>query len=225
MVGLPAKPIIDVDLVVADPADEPAYVPDLEAAGFVHLARESWWHEHRLLKYSEPVANVHTFGPECPEVVRHQMFQTWLREHPDDFTAYAEAKRAAATEMNARPGGGTGMDYNRHKEPVVQSDLRPDVPCPRDAAVTIRPATDQDLAGIAAIYDEQVRTGTRKLDSSRTDRARAGRGSWRSPPNHCASSPPWLTHSVENSSDADVRRWPPKNRGPTPVTPSSERCC
>jgi GrpB-like predicted nucleotidyltransferase (UPF0157 family) len=121
VVGLPAKPIIDVDLVVADPADEPAYVPDLEAAGFVHLARESWWHEHRLLKDSEPVANVHTFGPECPEVVRHLMFQTWLREHPDDFTAYAEAKRAAAAEMNARPGGGTGMDYNRHKEPVVRA--------------------------------------------------------------------------------------------------------
>src|SRR5215475_8676269 len=38
--GLPAKPIIDVDLVVADPADEAAYIPDLQAAGFVHTIRE-----------------------------------------------------------------------------------------------------------------------------------------------------------------------------------------
>jgi GrpB-like predicted nucleotidyltransferase (UPF0157 family) len=120
VVGLPAKPVIDIDLVVADSADEPSYIPDLVAAGFVHTIREPWWHEHRLLKYDEPVAYVHVFGPDCPEVVRHLMFQAWLRDHPDDLTAYAEAKRAAAAEMNARPGGGTGMDYNRHKEPVVR---------------------------------------------------------------------------------------------------------
>jgi GrpB-like predicted nucleotidyltransferase (UPF0157 family) len=121
--GLPAKPVIDADLVVADPADEPAYIPDLEAAGFVHTIREPWWHEHRLLKWtdpSDPVAHVHVFGPDCPEVVRHRMFHDWLVEHPDDRQRYAEAKRAAASEMNARPGGGTGMDYNRHKEPVVR---------------------------------------------------------------------------------------------------------
>lgn len=119
--GLPAKPVIDVDLVVADPADEPSYLPDLEAVGFVHRIREPWWHEHRLLTYADPVAHLHVFGPDCPEVVRHQMFQAWLRDHPDDFTAYADAKREAATEMNERPGGGTGMDYNRHKEPVVRA--------------------------------------------------------------------------------------------------------
>jgi GrpB-like predicted nucleotidyltransferase (UPF0157 family) len=49
------------------------------------------------------------------------MFRAWLREHPDDHAAYAEAKRAAAVEMNGRPGGGTGMDYNRHKQPVVRA--------------------------------------------------------------------------------------------------------
>src|SRR4051812_38860831 len=95
VVGLPAKPVIDVDLVVADPADEPSYIPDLEAAGFVHTGREPWWHEHRLLKYDDPMAYVHAFGPDRPEVVRHLMFQTWLREHPEDLTSYAEAKRAA----------------------------------------------------------------------------------------------------------------------------------
>jgi GrpB-like predicted nucleotidyltransferase (UPF0157 family) len=118
--GLPAKPVIDIDLVVADPADEPAYIPDLEAAGFVHTAREPWWHEHRLVKHPDPLAYVHTFGPDCPEVVRHLMFRAWLLEHPDDLAAYADAKRAAAAEMNARPGGGTGMDYNRHKQPAVR---------------------------------------------------------------------------------------------------------
>jgi GrpB-like predicted nucleotidyltransferase (UPF0157 family) len=117
--GLPAKPVIDVDLVVADPADEAAYVPALVTEGFVHTIREPWWHEHRLLRGQDPVTNLHVFGPDCPEVVRHLMFHDWLVEHADDRELYADAKRAAAAEMNTRPGGGTGMDYNRHKEPVV----------------------------------------------------------------------------------------------------------
>jgi GrpB-like predicted nucleotidyltransferase (UPF0157 family) len=49
------------------------------------------------------------------------MFHDWLVEHDDDRQRYADAKRTAASEMNARPGGGTGMDYNRHKEPVVRA--------------------------------------------------------------------------------------------------------
>jgi GrpB-like predicted nucleotidyltransferase (UPF0157 family) len=118
--GLPAKPVIDVDLVLADPADEPSYIPDLQAAGFVHTIREPWWHEHRLVKHPDPLTYVHVFGPDCPEVVRHLMFRDWLVEHDDDRSRYAEAKRAAAAEMNVRPGGGTGMDYNRHKQPVVR---------------------------------------------------------------------------------------------------------
>jgi len=48
------------------------------------------------------------------------MFRDWLVQHGDDRERYAEAKRTAAREINARPGGGTGMDYNRHKEPVVR---------------------------------------------------------------------------------------------------------
>jgi GrpB-like predicted nucleotidyltransferase (UPF0157 family) len=118
--GLPAKPVIDIDLVLADPADEAAYIPALVAVGFVHQIREPWWHEHRLLKLQDPDTNLHVFGPDCPEVVRHLMFHDWLVEHEDERERYAEAKRAAAGEMNARPGGGTGMDYNRHKEPVVR---------------------------------------------------------------------------------------------------------
>lgn len=48
--GLAAKPIIDVLLVVPDSADEPAYVPDLEAAGYVLVIREPDWYQHRCFK-------------------------------------------------------------------------------------------------------------------------------------------------------------------------------
>jgi GrpB-like predicted nucleotidyltransferase (UPF0157 family) len=46
--GLAAKPIIDIALEVPDSADEPAYVDDLEVAGYRLRAREPEWFEHRL---------------------------------------------------------------------------------------------------------------------------------------------------------------------------------
>lgn len=115
--GLPAKPVVDVDLVVADPTDEAAYVTDLVAVGFAHVIREPWWHEHRLLKLRTPFTHVHVFGPECPEVVRHLMFRDWLLAQDDDRAAYVAAKREASAATRA--AGGTGMDYNRVKEPMV----------------------------------------------------------------------------------------------------------
>lgn len=87
----------------------------------MHTIREPWWHEHRLLKLDEPRAFVHVFGPDCPEVIGHLMFRRWLLEHPEDLTAYAEAKRSAASVVNEREGGGTGMDYKLVKEPVVRA--------------------------------------------------------------------------------------------------------
>ena len=46
--GLAAKPFIDINLVVADTTDEEAYVPQLEAAGYVLRVREPDWFEHRI---------------------------------------------------------------------------------------------------------------------------------------------------------------------------------
>jgi GrpB-like predicted nucleotidyltransferase (UPF0157 family) len=46
--GSLAKPIIDVLLVVPNSADELAYPPRLEAAGYVLHIREPDWFEHRL---------------------------------------------------------------------------------------------------------------------------------------------------------------------------------
>src|SRR5208282_5987858 len=47
---LPAKPIIDILLVVADSAAEAEYVPDLERCNYVLRIREPEWHQHRMFK-------------------------------------------------------------------------------------------------------------------------------------------------------------------------------
>jgi GrpB-like predicted nucleotidyltransferase (UPF0157 family) len=115
--GLPAKPVIDIDLTVADSSDEPAWLLALEAAGFTLVIREPWWHEHRCLVTEEPRCNLHVFSPGCPEPVRHRIFRDWLREHPEDRALYGEAKLAAAEEANE--AGEHVMEYNSRKQPVI----------------------------------------------------------------------------------------------------------
>lgn len=117
--GLPAKPVIDIDLTVADPADEANWLPPLEGAGFDLVIREPWWHEHRVLVFGYPSCNLHVFGPESPETIRHRIFRDWLREHPEDVALYREAKLSAAEESNA--AGEHVMDYNARKEPVIRA--------------------------------------------------------------------------------------------------------
>ena len=94
--GLPAKPVIDIVLEVPDSTAEPAYVPDLEAAGYVLRIREPEWFEHRLFKGPDTNVNVHTYSAGCDEVDRMLLFRDWLRGNPDDRELYAAAKRELA---------------------------------------------------------------------------------------------------------------------------------
>ena len=112
--GLAAKDVIDIDLTVADPTVEDLYVPQLEALGYVLTIREPSFHQHRCLNLADPRVNLHVFGPDCPETIRHRMFRDWLRTHPDDRELYEQAKKQAV------PGGGHVMDYNRRKEDVLR---------------------------------------------------------------------------------------------------------
>lgn len=112
--GLAAKDVIDINLTVADPRDEDAYLPALEEIGYYLTVREPSFHQHRCLRLPEPRVNLHVFGPDCPETIRNRMFRDWLRTHPEDHTRYENAKRAAI------PGGGNVMDYNARKQQVIR---------------------------------------------------------------------------------------------------------
>ena len=120
--GLPAKDVIDIDLTVPDPTDEVAYVAPLEAAGFHFLLREPAWHQHRFFCRYEPAANLHVFGPDAVEPVRHRIFRDWLLSHPDDKELYAETKREAMTESSQ--SGENMMQYTERKNAVVRGILQ-----------------------------------------------------------------------------------------------------
>ena len=121
MAGLAAKPIIDIDLTIADSRDEAAYVGALESIGYELRIREPAWHEHRCLYSASPRSNLHVWSPRSPEAIRHRMFRDWLREHPDDLALYAEAKRRSAAATN--DAAEDVMAYNQRKQPVIRDIL------------------------------------------------------------------------------------------------------
>lgn len=94
--GLAAKPRIDILLVVLDSTDEPAYVPPLEAAGYVLRIREPDWYEHRVFKGPDTDVNLHVFSPGCPEIDRMLLFRDHLRRDATDRRLYEQTKRDLA---------------------------------------------------------------------------------------------------------------------------------
>jgi GrpB-like predicted nucleotidyltransferase (UPF0157 family) len=97
--GLAAKPILDLVLEVPDAADEAAYVPAMEAAGYVLRIREPEWYQHRLFKGPDTNINLHVFSAGCPDTDQMLRFRDWLRGNAGDRELYVRTKR----ELAARP--------------------------------------------------------------------------------------------------------------------------
>ncbi|GAB2578146.1 hypothetical protein Aab01nite_10220 [Paractinoplanes abujensis] len=108
--GLAAKPIIDIDVLLDDTADESLYVPALTAIGYRLVLREPWWSGHRMLLGGDEDINLHVWPHDAAEPIRHRLFRDWLRTHPDDRDLYARTKRRLATEAD---------DYNMAKCDVI----------------------------------------------------------------------------------------------------------
>lgn len=116
--GLSAKPILDIVLAVADSSDEASYVYLLEKTGFKLRIREPDWYQHRVLKFSDPDANLHVFSDGCEEIDQMLLFRDWLREHADDKLLYEQKKR----ELAARTWQYT-QNYADAKSEIVQEIL------------------------------------------------------------------------------------------------------
>lgn len=116
--GLAAKPVLDILVGIEDPADEPAYLPALEALGYELTVREP---QHRCLRISdreEPV-NLHCYPPGHDEVRKMLAFRDRLRADPADRIRYERVKRELAQrewrDMNY---------YAEAKSPAVAAVLR-----------------------------------------------------------------------------------------------------
>jgi GrpB-like predicted nucleotidyltransferase (UPF0157 family) len=98
VVGLPAKPIIDMILAVPDSSDESTYVQAMETAGYVLRIREPHWFEHRVFKGPDTNINLHVFTVGCAEIDQMLLFRDWLRAHPEERDLYAAKKRELAKQ-------------------------------------------------------------------------------------------------------------------------------
>jgi GrpB-like predicted nucleotidyltransferase (UPF0157 family) len=115
--GLAAKPIIDIVVGIDDPDDEPAYLPDLEAAGYDLRVREP---QHRCLRIGEPdePVNLHCYPPDHAETRKYLVFRDRLRADEADRHLY-EATKRSLTDREWRDIN----YYAEAKQPVIDAIL------------------------------------------------------------------------------------------------------
>ncbi len=95
--GLAAKPIVDILLVVEDSAEEPSYLPALQAAGYVLRVREPDFDEHRMFRTPQKDVHLHVFSVGSQEIDRYLLLRNRLRENEEDRELYARTKRELAS--------------------------------------------------------------------------------------------------------------------------------
>ncbi|MDP8930884.1 MAG: GrpB family protein [Actinomycetota bacterium] len=91
--GFAAKPIIDIELSVADVEDEASYVPPMQAAGYVLRVREPG---HRMFRTADIGVQIHVCATGSEWERRHLLFRDWLRRSSEDRARYEAAKRELA---------------------------------------------------------------------------------------------------------------------------------
>jgi GrpB-like predicted nucleotidyltransferase (UPF0157 family) len=109
--GLAAKPVVDIQVTVDDPDDEPAFGPLLESAGYAVRVREPG---HRMFRTPDRAVHVHVWAAGSADERRHVLFRDWLRRDDADRARYEEVKRALA----ARRWRDTNY-YAEAKGPVI----------------------------------------------------------------------------------------------------------
>ena len=96
--GLAAKPIVDMLVVVADSADEGAYLPAMESDGHVLRVREPELEEHRMFRTPELDVHVHVLSDGSPEIERYLRFRDALRAAPHLRERYQTRKLTLAAQ-------------------------------------------------------------------------------------------------------------------------------
>jgi len=130
--GLAAKPIIDLDVVIALRDRLPVVFERLRALGYVHQGdlglegREAFRREGEDVprdawagQAAWPSHNLYVCAQDNREFARHLAFRNYLRAHPDDAAAYADLKRDLAQRHQ-----GDRDAYSRAKTEFVESILQ-----------------------------------------------------------------------------------------------------
>jgi GrpB-like predicted nucleotidyltransferase (UPF0157 family) len=91
--NLAAKPIIDIDVLLASETPLPDAIERLARVGYIHQGdlgipeREAF-----RAPYNEPPHNLYVCPPQSVEFQRHIAFRDYLRAHPEDAKTYGDLK-------------------------------------------------------------------------------------------------------------------------------------
>jgi GrpB-like predicted nucleotidyltransferase (UPF0157 family) len=111
--GLPAKPIVDIQVSVADLDDE-GYVAPLERTGVQLRSRDDLHRYFRPFPGRPRDVHVHVCAAGSGWEREHLLFRDYLRAHPDARDAYAAVKRRAAATW-----ADDGFAYTDAKSEVI----------------------------------------------------------------------------------------------------------
>ncbi len=95
--GLPAKPVVDIDVVIPSRADLPEAIARLATLGYMHQGDLGITSREAFKRPPEsPPQNLYVCAEDSPELRRHLAFRDYLRAHPDDARRYGDLKRELA---------------------------------------------------------------------------------------------------------------------------------
>lgn len=120
VVGLAAKPIIDILLVVDRLAVANALTPGLASLGYSANGENGIPGRRYFVKGADDRRShhLHVFERGSDQIERHLLFRDYLRAHPDAAACYADLKIALAREHREDPSS-----YQAGKEAFI-SEMR-----------------------------------------------------------------------------------------------------
>jgi GrpB-like predicted nucleotidyltransferase (UPF0157 family) len=130
VVGLAAKPVIDIDLVVESRTILPEVISRLRGLGYEHRGdlgipdREAFGRTSELVPIDGsgrtwPKHNLYCCHHDCAPLRNHLALRNYLRSHPDKAREYGELKKRIAIEAN-----GDIDRYIEMKTPFILDILR-----------------------------------------------------------------------------------------------------
>lgn len=112
--GLAAKPIVDLQVSVADLEDEPTYVAPIESLGLQLRSRDALHRYFRPLPGTPREIHLHVCQVGSAWEHEHLLFRDYLRAHAEARETYLRAKRDAAARW-----ADDGLAYTDAKTEVI----------------------------------------------------------------------------------------------------------
>jgi GrpB-like predicted nucleotidyltransferase (UPF0157 family) len=117
--GMPAKPILDIGVAVANFEEASRCIPLLEQLGFTYKGENGIPRRHYFVKGNPRTHHLHMLEVASAEWKNHLLFRDYLRNNPETAQAYARLKQTLATQFaNNREA------YQSGKESFIQAVLQ-----------------------------------------------------------------------------------------------------